>query len=783
MSFLNPLIINKFNYIYNDEIVLTRNNISQYYKYFYFLIKINKNSIPCQFYNLEIEEVLYNSISSNFIIHKIESAFLKNECHFNSILYISKENLLRYNIFNYNLDDYNIVVPIININYHDFLLYMNQFNNYTLININKLLILNSYNKMSDKYINKSLYNIISNINNSNFWIKSKILSLNLTLLFNKRKFIFNYYKLNNKEISFIMKTKIFNKNNIHYFDMPYSKKYVDLSILIKNTKMYKNIYNTTFNKQEIFELFTKLDNKNQYFLFSNLLLHTTYCYNVFNNYELLKLMLPTIKKYAYLYRYLFSYTWLLFYMDECVKKSYIKTDDPFIFDINTASLLLVFPFVHSNPKENPYMPILVNDIDLEPNNNLCGIDNNLNLGICNLEEFKSYLNIFCTGNASYNLFENINFKDYNMALSGSIIPACIHTKHPLMNNFSTVLRYYEEYYSESDIDIMFNKLNIFEFINNSYKLYKNICKNISKCFKAKNHKTTIILNKVAYLFVSKKYINNLQIKSDNKIKYIEENIEEDSIKILFNDLYQELTKKYINNLLENNNNIEEYILNDIKNIENYNFKIFFTDTDSNIVYNYKYQIKSYYLPRPLELFQVKYDDFLSVVSQFHLPCVRGYYDGFNVYLTPSCISSHMTFMNLDRKYFTSKKDPLEIINYYRLRGFGTWLSSNEKKLMIKYYNEIIFWRKLDEVPSKLFGTLSLNSKFFKPRLYNAEYYKHLLPIKESSYIHPSLLYNDYKIFNCNNKKINYNDFKCINNEGSITPFNKGIIELTWSINN
>ena len=105
--------------------------------------------------------------------------------------------------------------------------------------------------------------------------------------------------------------------------------------------------------------------------------------------------------------------------------------------------------------------------------------------------------------------------------------------------------------------------------------------------------------------------------------------------------------------------------------------------------------------------------------------------------------------------------------------------------MIKYYNEVTFWKNLDESPSNIFGILPLKSKFFKPRLYNADYYKHLSPIKESSYhdIQPSSLYNDYKIFNCNNKKINYNDFKCINEEGSITPFNKGIIELTWSINN
>jgi hypothetical protein len=67
------------------------------------------------------------------------------------------------------------------------------------------------------------------------------------------------------------------------------------------------------------------------------------------------------------------------------------------------------------------------------------------------------------------------------------------------------------------------------------------------------------------------------------------------------------------------------------------------------------------LNHKLELFPIKQDDFMNVVSSFHLPCVRGYYDGNDVYMTTSCVIAHMTLMNIDYKYFTGTKDSYDII--------------------------------------------------------------------------------------------------------------------------
>jgi hypothetical protein len=98
-----------------------------------------------------------------------------------------------------------------------------------------------------------------------------------------------------------------------------------------------------------------------------------YCHLVVNNYHILDIMSDEIKKFAPLFRYLMSYSWLRFYFEECIKKSFVQQSDDFIFDINTASKLPVYPFNYTKPKYNPYMPILVSDDELKASENLCGI--------------------------------------------------------------------------------------------------------------------------------------------------------------------------------------------------------------------------------------------------------------------------------------------------------------------------------------------------------------------------------------------------------------------------
>jgi hypothetical protein len=166
----------------------------------------------------------------------------------------------------------------------------------------------------------------------------------------------------------------------------------------------------------------------------------------------------------------------------------------------------------------------------------------------------------------------------------------------------------------------------------------------------------------------------------------------------------ELSQDDIDMMLDNNNSNEE------KNTEM--DQIGYSNT-------YKVKISSKHLKRPFEIFPIDKDDFMKTVIKFHLPCVRAYYDGTTVYMTPSFISAHLTFMNLDYKYFAGSKDPINIINKYRMRGFGTWLNQSEIKACLKYISEVPFWKKLYNIKKKSFkkclGGLIVNHTLFKPR--------------------------------------------------------------------
>jgi hypothetical protein len=125
--------------------------------------------------------------------------------------------------------------------------------------------------------------------------------------------------------------------------------------------------------------------------------------------------------------------------------------------------------------------------------------------------------------------------------------------------------------------------------------------------------------------------------------------------------------------------------------------------------------------RTIELFRAKSTEFFGVVARFHLPCVRAYYQGNNVYILPSCITAMMTGINIDYKYFAGVRDPIDIINKYRMRGFGVILTDHEKKHMAYYNNNIKTFGGMFHVPSndktaiqKMFGAKELDDQIYRP---------------------------------------------------------------------
>ena len=200
------------------------------------------------------------------------------------------------------------------------------------------------------------------------------------------------------------------------------------------------------------------------------------------------------------------------------------------------------------------------------------------------------------------------------------------------------------------------------------------------------------------------------------------------------NLVVKLYNKKINSTMVQTKNISEYTEEELEKILDFtpNEPCIFSKeklNDISLSFSFKLRIISAQLDHDLEIFPIKKDDFMSTVSQFHMPCVRAYYNGNNVYMTPSCISAHMTFMNIDYKYFASSKDPIEIINKYRMRGFGTWLNENEIKQFMKYSELVPFWQNLYSIQvhnkksiESCLGPLELNHRLFYPRQFNFDLY-------------------------------------------------------------
>lgn len=847
----NPFLNKSSDIIFFDEneginVVIDQNNASKYFTHVFILVKRNNEPIPSNFYNWQISLDIFEQVSSNLLIYKTSISILKNKKHFDSCIILSNEQLKLYNIFNYELANKNIVITIFNIEYLNLLHYLEQYeSNNTLKSIYNINILNKYFGIdtSNFKANEFITQNINNLEESQYWTNYHNCLINMSNKFKNRTISFKALRITDKNIISIIKkifdTSVINNTKKDDYIKEISQESKEDYIDMKNYHFYKINQTSEFTHKDINHLFSIFNEKQKFFLLSNLMVSKKYCHLVLNNEFVLQTMKKEIEQFAPLFKYLMSYAWIIFYMEESLKKSWVKTSDNFIFDINTASKLLVFPFNYAKPKENPYSPLLISDSELNPLQNVCGIGNYSSFyesqGICNLEEFKIRMNIFCTRNPNYDIFDGFDFDKYKVAITGSLMSACLQKYHPLMSRFlnsniqtENFNNFFDEYYANSDIDIMFKIKDNFEFIDNVHEFYNQIILNICKINAPHATQTHIklILNKIGYLFVTEEFINkNIDFDESeqitDKVKYIIENINEDSVKSKFKPFYEqmceqkykELVKNYsdkeINELINKypdifiQNEIDFRIYINYNNTKKYKYFNENINSDIDLVFTYKYKIESPYINHPLELFSLKYDDFFSIVAQFHLPCVRAYYNGSNVYLTPKCISAHMTFMNSDYQYISGLKDPFDIINKYRMRGFGTWLNINEKKQFVKYSREVPFWNNLysidseftdTEAASNILGIMDLNHKLFKPRLYNMNSFVNAMFVDttnryNSIAINPVIYeksksmysYTQLKFKSVNIKEINWDNFITINKDGYIIPLKKWIIAYTWDI--
>lgn len=808
---INPLLKHKLEMEVDDTtVVLDRVNIPKYFQKIYILVPLKNIFISEEIYGREILRDSWKSLENKLVLEETSNRILKNFDLFQNISLVTSSDLEIFNLFGLALEEKSIVIPIFDISYKNIKDYLKTYEGlYTLEDLYKIhFISDHFSNSSDDSKNgvslnfrKNISNITRNLEESQFWTRKYNCLLNISKNFASRSFRLSLTR-NLKDTEAIDAIKSLSKDNKvnDYLDRIFdSKNFIDAaSCLDKNGyKLYYISKNNVFTKHDITSLFSKLNTGQKYYLFSNLVVSKKHCHLVINNYDILKMMQPFIFKFSELYRYLFGYAWVRFYTEESIKKSWITKDDDFIFDINTASLLPVFPFSLECPKKNPYFTLLVSDKLLQKNN-IGGFSfyNNSkieyrNQGIVDLIGFKKRLNVFMTGNSSNDVFNEIEWEKAEMAVSGSVMSACLQKRHPLMelikgkNSFQNIsefdldyMRFFNEYYPEADLDVMIKSDHPLDLIKKLKYIYNQIVVNICS-FNPSNAEPNHVrmeIYKTVYLFVTEDFIKSEIVSENFSYENIINNITSQEIIHLFKPYIFEKEKEFYKNLFDEyseeevedfkkyhpelfNKNIIEYQVH-IKSNNNYNKKEVDKsseipidnvldseesesfDIDKNISkksisgfnISFKAKIISTHLMRPIELFSIFGDDFFSLVSKFHLPCVRSYYDGKNVYLTPSCITSHLTYTNLDYKYFAGSNDQMKIILKYRMRGFGTILNKNEIDKIIKYSSLITFWNRLHDINLEdketikiMLGSLTYRHKIFQPRLYNADLYGDEIP--------------------------------------------------------
>lgn len=629
------------------------------------------------------------------------------------------------------------------------------------------------------------------------------------------------------------------------YNLPFiiKKDFTDASSAIKeansNYKLYK-ISNVppSITKEQVSELFRiTTDQKERYDMFNAFLLSKSHCHLVVNNADVLEQMNGIIKKLAPIYRYVFGYAWLTMYMEECIKKTRTLIDDRYVFDINTANKLPLFSYCFEDPHLNPYFTLLVDKKTLDSTNNCNGlpmIKNYEHYGIDTLDGFRKKFNIFTTGKEELNIFDGLETADgsnkwKHFAVGGSLIPSCVEKRNPLIEQLvkpgqsfeEQWTKFFNEYHKDSDIDLMCNKESVFGFMDEVEKLITLITTNLNE-YQTIDVSNTIEIEPIKSLLiiVNSKYIEECMPNHD--YKYVVENINSNEIKELLYEKY--FTSKFASNkklrsnkLLKNNKLYEHFFkvssvdeMNVIV-VDNENAYDVQYDSDSDyciylndikdaqdkvpvakntmllrISENIKFKIKSKHLLHNVEVFRTKYEEFFSCVSRFHLPCVRGYYDGNNVYLLPSCITALMTHTNIDYKYFAGVRDPIDIINKYRMRGIGTIINTQEKMHMLNYNSSIGELQDMFDLSSskqnnhlKHFGSKQIGDNIYKPSKFLEGSLDNNYNNLNYSYINNVFDMYDTNVSTTYDGALNFMKFKTIGEDGSVMPFKKWILDAGY----
>ncbi|QTF49250.1 hypothetical protein qu_358 [Acanthamoeba polyphaga mimivirus] len=728
-------------------------------------------------------------------------------------------------------------------------------------NLNKFIqqkIFSSYYGINDERFDHEMIKSLGEINDFRFWENPSNCEININEAFRSRRLNINSSSKWNIPESEIEKF-LFDFKNVsgsfksHKYPPGPPDNSSSNTSGQQNTSNTSNTSNTKFkkfkqvfykivdandmliDKQDVEDLLISncLSEREKYYLVCLLLSSKNYCHYILNNHKVITSISDIISKYKPIIRYLMGFAWMSLYLEERVKRSKSIESDRFVFDLENASKLPVFPYNPQNPYTNPYFVMTVSSDLLNLSNNVSGVKQSLEYqsGIVDITEFKKRLNLFISGSHEKDILEGANWN--NMVITGGSMTAILPRRNPLHALFTKeskadityeeLNRFYQEYYSNSDIDVACNHENIIDFIENVKHIQTIIAKNLG--IKDSEIKTDDI--KTLAIYINPKLLQSKcssgEIPYD--YDYILKNKDAREIKFYFHELYIEKkklsnnkNKKILGSRINDNNyfNIIRYceiekvtiIINDYSyESDQVDYKIpeqnsgletvFYLKDNDTIFIKFsetiKYKIHSRHLKHQFEIFRITDKEFFSCIGRFHLPCVRSYYNGTTCYLLPSAITAYMTFTNMDFKYFIGSHDPLNIINKYRLRGYGTILNENELKYYVKYIHVIdkvkkSFNLKDTDNAEKTLGCLDVTNDFFKPKKFIPEEFP--LGLESPSYKdNPDITYitedTISKLYKQNYPKYlaDFNQYTTIIPNGNIGPLKRWLIDAAYDLLN
>lgn len=638
----------------------------------------------------------------------------------------------------------------------------------------------SYNQINpDRFSVKKKINLLLD-GLSEYWEDPYNCNYTLTDKFNKRKFNnINYCGFNSDVIKNINSNFEINWNarEINYLnDIIKFNDWKEMCI----QKYYVPSTKSEFNDEDIIQIYNQLPSEyTKYIFVSNMLCSRTHCHLILNNKEFLKISRPLFDKYKLIFKYLIGYAWLTFKNEEYHIYHKMTDEDRIVFDIDTVELLPIYPFTFDDINQNPYACLLIDKDILNIKNNCLSMemmrDYSQYYGVCNSVEFSRRLNIFV--NNGINKPGILNNIDWDCcAISGSVMTACGMKRNPLMdicktdNNMGIITdndlsNYFFHYYSDSDIDLICNKKSIYDFIEVVDGFVSKTKSSYNNVSVSNVHTGTIVLSD-EFILENLEAINKvlgLENSDSVNVGFVKSNFSNPDIKKYFYSKYYLPWKKEQKEYLEKSNKdmtnllIQEYL----KPIPEEEFRLYSLDyeLDGNVYDTQDYE-KYFYSSTNLstnsnssksklimaklsesirfkvsnpntktfEIFKSRDTNFFSVVSRFHMGFVRAFWNGKTLKCLPSYISSMMLQFASDYKYFASIRDPIEIVNKYRSRGFGIILN-NYEKLHMAYYNSSTIkdndsnanWIKMYKVNIKskqsvenIFGVKKSSDDIFKP---------------------------------------------------------------------